>query len=457
MSINDINNASTRKSRQMSRLREERDKARNYLDIAGVMIVVIDADQTVSLINKKGTEILGYQEEEIVGKSWFDNFIPERLRETVRAAFGQLISDNVELVEYYENPVLTRSGDERLIAWHNTVLRDEEGNVIATLSSGEDITEGRKTAQALQRSEANFRALFENMPAACFAYDRSGTILQANSAAETMYGFPKEDLIGRSILETVTLPEDRKKMEETVARVFSGESIEGIEWESTRADGTTICVITNTTPVYGINGEVTMGISLNIDITERRMGEHQRREMEDHKREFYRRTILAATGGKLVMVDREEIERVAGPAEVVRDFTSASELREMRHLVEDAAKSIGMQEPRVSDLVLCAGEAITNALKHAGGGTFSIHKLPDRIIFVVSDHGPGIETLILPEATMRLGYSTIGSLGMGYKAIISMADKVYLSTGPKGTTVAVAMDVIAVPAIAGIEALPDTW
>lgn len=51
-----------------------------YLDIAGVMIVVIDVWQTIHMINKKGCEILGYTEKEIIGKNWFDNVIPDRLR-----------------------------------------------------------------------------------------------------------------------------------------------------------------------------------------------------------------------------------------------------------------------------------------------------------------------------------------------------------------------------------------
>ncbi len=53
-------------------LRQERDKAQEYFDVAGVMLVAIDANRKVSLINKRGCEILGYKEEEIVGQNWFE-------------------------------------------------------------------------------------------------------------------------------------------------------------------------------------------------------------------------------------------------------------------------------------------------------------------------------------------------------------------------------------------------
>jgi PAS domain S-box-containing protein len=131
-------------------LQKERDKAQKYLDIAGVIFVVLGTDQCVELINKKGCECLGYQESEIVGKKWFDNFLPETDRERVREGFARLISGETEPIEYFENPVLTKSGGIRLIAWHNALLKGEGGNIAGTLSSGEDITERRRSEEELR-------------------------------------------------------------------------------------------------------------------------------------------------------------------------------------------------------------------------------------------------------------------------------------------------------------------
>jgi PAS domain S-box-containing protein len=133
-------------------LTEEKEKAQKYLDIAGVTIVVIDREDKVLLINKKGCDMLGYREEEIVGKNWFESFIPGRIKEEIRNVSGQLLAAGKS--EYYENPVLTRTGEERLIAWHNIVLKDEKGHVSGHLSSGEDITERK-------RSEEQLMTLFE--------------------------------------------------------------------------------------------------------------------------------------------------------------------------------------------------------------------------------------------------------------------------------------------------------
>ncbi len=132
-------------------LREERDRAQHYLDVARTIIVVIKADQRISLINKKGCEILGYSEYEIVGKNWFDLFVPARMRDSVKETFGKLISGEIQPVEHFENPVVSRQGEERIIAWHNAILEDKYGKIIATLSSGEDITERKRAEEKLMQ------------------------------------------------------------------------------------------------------------------------------------------------------------------------------------------------------------------------------------------------------------------------------------------------------------------
>ncbi|MBM4278202.1 MAG: PAS domain S-box protein [Deltaproteobacteria bacterium] len=133
------------------KLREERNRAQGYLDVAGVMLLVIGSDQKVRLINKKGGEVLGYDEKEIVGKNWFDHFMPERVRENAKAVFSKIISGEKGSFEYVESVILTKRGEARIIAWYSTILRDEAENVVATLSSGEDITERKRAEEEREK------------------------------------------------------------------------------------------------------------------------------------------------------------------------------------------------------------------------------------------------------------------------------------------------------------------
>jgi len=128
-------------------LREERDRAQRYLDIAATMITVLGADGTVQLANKRACEVLGYAESELRGKDWFEVVVPESDREPTRGVFKQLMAGEIESSEEYENRVVSKTGEERLISWHNTVLRDEHSRTVGMLSSGEDITERRKAQE----------------------------------------------------------------------------------------------------------------------------------------------------------------------------------------------------------------------------------------------------------------------------------------------------------------------
>lgn len=135
------------------KLREERNKAQQYLNIAGVIIVAIDERGKVSLINKKGCDVLGYKENEIIGKNWFDLCVPEIDRKARKETFARVMAGEEEEAEDYENTILTQAGEERIIAWHNTSLIDETGRIIGTLSSGEDITLRKQTEEELIQSE----------------------------------------------------------------------------------------------------------------------------------------------------------------------------------------------------------------------------------------------------------------------------------------------------------------
>jgi PAS domain S-box-containing protein len=130
--------------------RSERDRAEMYLDITGVMMLALDFDGRITLINRRGCEILGYSESELLAKNWFSSFVPERLREPLVRSFREVISGARPSNAHDEYPVITRSGEERLIAWYNAALHAESGAIIGTLSSGADITEQKQQQARLK-------------------------------------------------------------------------------------------------------------------------------------------------------------------------------------------------------------------------------------------------------------------------------------------------------------------
>lgn len=141
------------------RLRREKDRLGQYLDIAGALFVVLDKDGRVALINRRASEILGCPADAVVGEPWIERFIPPDERERHHALFLGLMRDEAGPAEHVRSPVLTPDGDERIIAWHNAVLRDKSGAICGTLSSGEDITERQHAEEALGRANAKLNLL----------------------------------------------------------------------------------------------------------------------------------------------------------------------------------------------------------------------------------------------------------------------------------------------------------
>jgi len=136
-----------------AQLEAERDWAHRYLDIADVVLVALDRDGCVTMLNRKGCELLGFREEELIGESWFEQCLPEEHRERTREGFRGLMTGELEPMESFENPVTTRGGQERLIAWRNSILREADGKISGTLSSGEDITERRLLEEQLLQAQ----------------------------------------------------------------------------------------------------------------------------------------------------------------------------------------------------------------------------------------------------------------------------------------------------------------
>ena len=132
-------------------LRKVQEKKQKYLDVAGVMLVALNAAGEITLINQHGCRLLQVREEEVLGRNWFDHFVPKRMAENVRKVFSQLMSGDIQQAKYYENSVLTSSGEERIISFHNTILTDGEGRIDGILFSGDDITERKQIEEELQR------------------------------------------------------------------------------------------------------------------------------------------------------------------------------------------------------------------------------------------------------------------------------------------------------------------
>jgi PAS domain S-box-containing protein len=135
--------------------------AERYLNVAAEIILSLDRQGNITLLNDNGHKLLGYNPGELIGKNWFEIIMPKELKREVLGVFEKLMNGDSENIVTYENNVKTKSGELRMFLWHNTMLRDSDGNITGSLSSGEDITERKLAEQELQQTNQNLKIAIE--------------------------------------------------------------------------------------------------------------------------------------------------------------------------------------------------------------------------------------------------------------------------------------------------------
>lgn len=134
-----------------ARARAERDRAQNYLQVAEIMLLALDSTGAIETINRKGAEILGYDDPgALIGRDWFDLAVSPQHRAKRRAMFARIVAGELADFAAFEGPICRSDGAERRIEWRSSVMRDERGRITGTLSSGDDVTEQRE-AEARER------------------------------------------------------------------------------------------------------------------------------------------------------------------------------------------------------------------------------------------------------------------------------------------------------------------
>ena len=267
--------------RQQKSVESERDRAQGYLDVVAVLIVVINPDQTIGLINRRGCELLGYREDELIGKDWFDVAVPERNRGEARRAFMDLLSGVSTAPQTDENTIVTRDGDERTLIWKEAVVRDADGRVTGVIGSGKDITDRIRAEEELRKSEAQLRTIVGNLNEGLIVADLDGNLIHWNRAAQDIYNLSDQEKVPGNLSELGALFE-RRAPDETVlpveewplSRILRGEQLRDMEVHTRRVGSDWQRVLNfSGTLVDDADGNPFMAVVTFTDITERKQAE----------------------------------------------------------------------------------------------------------------------------------------------------------------------------------------
>ena len=387
---------------------KERAQLQQYLDIAEVMFIVLDKTGEITRINRKGCHILGYDENEIIHQNWFDLCIPEDIRDVTLRVFEKLMADEIELVEYYENNVVTKSGDQRIIAFHNAMIRDKDSNVTGILFSGDDITERKQAEELLQvalekRKELEF--IVNRTAVIVFLWKaEEGWPVEFVSENIEQFGYTSQDFMeGRIPYADIIHSEDLERVGDEVS-MCSEQGIDEFEQEYRiiTKSGDVRWTEDHTWIRRDADGNITHYQGIVVDITERKQAEEalksyaeelkQLNEFKDSFTDILRHDLL-------------------NPAGIVKGFTEVLFKMEKDETKLNVLKKIEQNNDKLIDLIELAAKYAklesTNELE------FSINDIGAIFKGVVDNFGP-----ILCDEKIKLDFAAEGEYHANVNPII---------------------------------------
>jgi PAS domain S-box-containing protein len=131
----------------------QRRRAQGYLDVAGIVLIAVDADLHITMINPTGLDLLGYSESELLGAEAVETLIPKHLQAQVREQVRDLFEGRRDERENVVSKIVTKNGVKRTVNWSNRLLRDDAHNITGMLCSATDITERLILEQQMQQAQ----------------------------------------------------------------------------------------------------------------------------------------------------------------------------------------------------------------------------------------------------------------------------------------------------------------
>jgi PAS domain S-box-containing protein len=263
---------------RMRALKRERNFISTLLDTAGALVMVLNRYGRIIRFNRACEQTTGYSFEEVRGKYWWDLFLPAAEIEPIKEDFARLWTQQPP--QRYESIWVTKNGEQRLIAWSNTLLLDSDGKVEYILNTGLDLTEYRQVETALHSSEERFRLVVSSISDHVYV-----TQVGENKQPTNLYLSPHvEPLTGYSLEKFqndwsfwpryVIHPDDQAAAAQQAARLMSGQNSE-IEYRLVRADGQIIWVRDSGRCHREDRGHIIYG--LVSDVTARKRAEEELR------------------------------------------------------------------------------------------------------------------------------------------------------------------------------------
>ncbi len=260
-------------------LRQSEEEYRNLFESATDAVFTTDMQGRFTSGNRKAEEIGGYNREELIGKS-FTSLISKKEIPRMENIFQKVIKGKTAT---FEVDIKGKSGDLVPLEVSTTSIVREGGKSVGMLAMARDITERRQAQEKLQKSEEQYRSLFESATDGIFTMDSQTRFTSGNRKAEEMCGYSRDELIGE--YATLILPEEEiPRMANALKKVLNGET-DTYETRIITKNGELLPIEVTSSPIE-IDGKIIGTMGMARDITERKKAEEELRRSEEKYRQL---------------------------------------------------------------------------------------------------------------------------------------------------------------------------
>lgn len=204
--IHDIKMAQLETSRANSMLRESERRFSDLLNNVELVSMILDREGLITYCNDYLLHLTGWPRDEVIGKDWFELFIPPEEQDLAHKRFAAILADRPE-ARHHEKEILTRSVGRRLIRWNNSLLRSPDGDVIGTAHIGEDVTANKQAQREIELKNTVLQTQQDTSPDAILVVDEKQQIISYNQQFIDLWRLPVQivDLgLDGPVLELVT-------------------------------------------------------------------------------------------------------------------------------------------------------------------------------------------------------------------------------------------------------------
>jgi PAS domain S-box-containing protein len=263
----------TQRKQHEVELDRERDFLSKVTDITPSLLIVVDEQAKIveDAVNDSFVEVMGWSDDEMRGRSFGELFHEE---DRYFAAIGVASAFNGVDPQLRLSRWMTHDGGERIMEWTATPIVDISGRE-RVLVCGDDVTEREMREHDLRASEERLRATIQASPVAVVEVNLEDQVVMWNPAAERMFGWSEEEMIGGPLRHTPEYERDRLAV--LMQRVRSGEVYTGVEGKRLCKNGALIDVEISAAPIRDASGAVVSHVALFADITDRKQQEEELR------------------------------------------------------------------------------------------------------------------------------------------------------------------------------------